>query len=143
MTERGPSATSAVISMPRFIGPGCITIACSGQQAGAPGVQAVAPGVLPLAGEEGGVHPLALHPQHHHGVGVGQRRVEVVGDLARPGADTDRQQRRRRDQGHLRAEGVQQQDVGAGDPGVQDVADDRDAQAGQVAGAAGQVLRAS
>ena len=27
MTERGPSATAESISMPRFIGPGCITIA--------------------------------------------------------------------------------------------------------------------
>ena len=30
MTERTWSATSALISMPRFIGPGCMTMACSG-----------------------------------------------------------------------------------------------------------------
>ena len=28
-TERGPSATPAVISMPRFIGPGCMTMVFS------------------------------------------------------------------------------------------------------------------
>ena len=31
--QRAESATSAVISMPRFIGPGCITMACSGIRA--------------------------------------------------------------------------------------------------------------
>ena len=31
--------------------------------------QAVADGVLPRAGEEAAAHPLALDPQHHHGVG--------------------------------------------------------------------------
>ena len=29
MVDRAESATSGAISMPRFIGPGCITIACS------------------------------------------------------------------------------------------------------------------
>src|SRR5215469_8471233 len=33
IVERGESATSAAISTPRFIGPGCITIACSGSRA--------------------------------------------------------------------------------------------------------------
>ena len=33
IVERAPSATSAAISMPRFIGPGCITIAWSGRSA--------------------------------------------------------------------------------------------------------------
>ena len=40
--------------------------------------------------------------------------------------DADRQQRRRRDEGDLGAEGREQQDVRARDPAVQDVADDRD-----------------
>ena len=30
IVERGESATSAAISMPRFIGPGCMTMASSG-----------------------------------------------------------------------------------------------------------------
>ena len=33
MTDRGSPATSAVISTPRFIGPGCITSACAGSRA--------------------------------------------------------------------------------------------------------------
>src|SRR5215204_2592687 len=32
MTARSESATSAVISSPRFMGPGCMTIACSGNR---------------------------------------------------------------------------------------------------------------
>ena len=125
--------------MPRFIGPGCMTIAWSGS-CGHPGaVEAVAAGVLAGAGEERGVHPLALHPQHHHHVALGEHGVEVVRRRARPGVDADRQQRRRRDQGDLGAEGVQQQHVGAGDPAVQHVADDRDPAAVEVARAVAQV----
>ena len=33
IVDRGESATSAAISTPRFIGPGCITMACSGSSA--------------------------------------------------------------------------------------------------------------
>src|SRR6185312_13513919 len=33
IVERTESATSAPISMPRFIGPGCMTMACSGSSA--------------------------------------------------------------------------------------------------------------
>ena len=33
IVDRGESATSAAISTPLFIGPGCITIACSGSSA--------------------------------------------------------------------------------------------------------------
>ena len=81
MVERTESATSEAISMPRFIGPGCITTACSGSAAIRLGVEAVAAAVLARRGEEGALHPLALHPQHHHHVALGQRPVEVV---ARP-----------------------------------------------------------
>ena len=95
-------------------------------------VEAVAAGVLALGREEGGVHALALHAQHHHRVGLGQHAVEVVRDLARPGLDADRHQGGRGDEGDLGAEGVQQVDVGAGDPAVQDVADDGDAPAVEV-----------
>ena len=51
-------------------GPGCMTIACGGQQADPPGVEAVAAGVLAGAGEVRRAHALALDPQHHHGVEV-------------------------------------------------------------------------
>ncbi len=33
IVERAESATSAAISTPRFIGPGCMTMACSGSSA--------------------------------------------------------------------------------------------------------------
>ena len=75
MTERAESATSAAISMPRFIGPGCMTIACSGSCAIRARVEAVAAAVLARAREERGVHPLALHPQHHHDVALGAARA--------------------------------------------------------------------
>ena len=54
-----------------------------GQQRHPVDVEAVAAAVLAGAREVGGVHPLALDPQHHHDVGLGQHRVEVVGDLGR------------------------------------------------------------
>ena len=114
-----------------------------GQRAPSGGVQPVAAAVLALGREERGAHPLALDPQHHHDVGLGQHRVEVVGDLAGQAADADRQQRRRRDQRDLGAERVQQQHVGAGHPAVQDVADDGDPH-GPRAGRAGcRIVKAS
>ena len=85
-------------------------------------------GVLAGAREERGAHPLALHPQHHHGVALGaataSRSYDVV---ARPG-------RRRRPGSSVGGATsvtsapsvLQQQHVGAGDPAVQHVADDRD-----------------
>ena len=74
-----------------------------------------------------------LHPQHHHGVGVRQRFVEAVGHRGRPVLDPDREQRRRGDQGDL---GPRCPAGGrwTGPPAVEDVAHDRDAQAGQVTG---------
>lgn len=95
-------------------------------------VEPVPPRVLALGREEGGVHPLSLHTQHHDRVGLRQHAVEVVRDLAGPGLDADGDQGGRGDQGDLGAEGVQQVDVGAGDPAVQDVADERDPLARQV-----------
>ena len=59
--------------------------------------------------------------------------VEVVADGCTATRWTPmRQQRRRGHHGDLGAEGAQQPEVGAGHPGVQDVADDRDLHAGQV-----------
>ena len=119
--------------MPRFIGPGCITIAWSGSRASAAVVEPVAAAVLAGAREERGVHPLLLHPQHHHRVGLLERGVEVVRRLDRPRLDPDRQERRRGDQRDLGAQRVEQQHVGARHPAVQDVADDRDPSALEVA----------
>ena len=104
-----------------------------GQQRHPAGVQPVPAAVFAHRREVRGIHPLGLHPEHHHDVGLGQRRREVVADLARPGRYGDRQQRGRRDERDVGAERAQQQHVGPGHPAVQDVADDRDAQAVQAA----------
>ena len=80
-----------------------------GQLGHALAVQAVAPRVLALGREERGVHPLALHAQHHHRVGLRAARRPGRTTPRRPVLDADRQQRRRGDQGDLGAERVQQQ----------------------------------
>ena len=54
-----------------------------------------------------------------------QDLVEVVADLHRPALEVGRHQGRRADQGDLGAEGRERLHVGAGHPGVLDVADDR------------------
>src|SRR4051794_20389732 len=72
-----------------------------GQRRHPEGVEAVAAAVLPGAGEERGVHPLGLHPQHHHHVGLGQDGVQVVVHRRRPALHAHRQQRGRRDEDHL------------------------------------------
>ena len=83
--------------------------------------------ILARRRKEAAVHSLGLHPQHQHRIGGGQLGVQIVRDAHRPVRDPDRQQRRRRHQHHLSAQGGQQHDVGTGDPAVQDVADDDDA----------------
>ena len=113
--------------MPRFIGPGCITIACSGSIGHARGVEAVAPAVLARVGEERGVHALALHPQHHDDVGLRaarrrDRRSTAHGQPSTPtgssvgGATSVTSAPSVRKQQHVRAR----------HPAVQHVADDRD-----------------
>src|SRR5699024_2628755 len=77
-----------------------------------------------------------LHPEHHDRVRAGiHRLIEVVGDLRGPVRDPGGQERGRSDEGDVRAEGVQQVDVRAGDPGVQHVTDDRDVDAVEVVAA--------
>ncbi|MPN60994.1 hypothetical protein SDC9_208728 [bioreactor metagenome] len=92
-------------------------------------------GVLAFGGEEAAGHPLALHPQHHHDVGLAEHRVQVVADLAAPVLHPGGQQGRGRDQHDLTPEGVLQQHVAAHDPRVQQVADDRDLLSGEALGA--------
>ena len=75
---------------------------------------------------EGAVHALALQPQHHHDVDVGEPLGHVVKDLDAEPLDLGRQQGARRDDPHARPHRVQQRDVRARDAAVQDVAADRD-----------------
>ena len=104
--------------MPRFIGPGCITIVCVLQH-GHPARRRGRSGgcTRGRVGKNDAVHPLALDPQHHHRVGLGQHRVEVVGRLDRARCRPDRQQRRRRDQGDLGAERLAAAARWSGPPG--------------------------
>ena len=80
------------------------------------------------ARHEGARHALALQPQHHHDVGVLQPRAHVAADLDAHLLDRGRQKRRRADDAHPGAELAEQQDVGARDPRMQDVAADGDRQ---------------
>jgi hypothetical protein len=79
-----------------------------------------------LAGrrKEAAGHSFGLDPQHQHRVGDGQFGVEVMRHGHRPTGHSDGKQRRGRHQNHLGTQGVQQQNVGPGNPAVQDVSDD-------------------
>ena len=130
------SAASAEISRPRFIGPGCITMACGGQQRQPAGVQPVPAGVLPGAGEERARSSAPAAP-----AASSRRRRAADRRAPRPGRSSTSHGQRATPTGSSvggatrttsRAEGGQQQHVGAGDPAVQHVADDRDPPAGQV-----------
>ena len=56
--------------------------------------------------DEGAVHALALQPQHHHDVDLGEALGHVVKDLDAEPLDLGRQQGARRDDPHARAHRV-------------------------------------
>jgi hypothetical protein len=80
-------------------------------------------------GHQRAVHALALQPQHHDDVGAVQTLAHVARHFDAETLDARRQQCRRRDDTHACAHGVKQDDVRAGDAGMQDVAADRHQQA--------------
>ena len=121
-------------STPRLTGPGCMS-SWRGEQA--PAVDAVDAGVLAQRGDEGLLHPLVLHPQRVDDVGRAQA-VEREAHVAAERLDVARDQRRRPADRHVGAHLLEGQDVGPRDPAVQDVADDPDARAVDVAQAAAQ-----
>ena len=82
------------------------------------------------------MHALALQPQHHHDVDIGEARRHVVKHLDAEPLDRGRQQRARRHHPHPRAHGVEQRDVRARDAAVQHVAADRHGEAAEPALAA-------
>src|SRR5579883_3060943 len=92
--------------------------------------------VLADRGHEAAVHALGLQAQHHDDVGVLEALGHVVKDLDAHTVDLGGKQRARRHHAHSRAHGVEQVDVGARDPAVQDVAADRNHQALEPAPAA-------
>ena len=77
----------------------------------------------------GAVHALALQAQHHHDVGAVEALAHVARDFDAEALDAGRQERGGGDHAHARAHGVEQDDVGAGDARVQDIAADRHQQA--------------
>ena len=119
------SATSLPISTPRFIGPGCMISASGLARAQLVVVEPEEMEVFAGRRHEGAVHALALQPQHHHDVDIGEARGHVVKHLDAQPLDRGRQQGARRHHPHPGAHGVEQRDVRARDPAVQDVAADR------------------
>ena len=75
ITDCGPSATSLVISSPRIIGPGCMTMACGARRA-AVLVQLISGHVVVQVDVQTG-HPFLLNAQHHHNLRLRQRLIEV------------------------------------------------------------------
>ena len=105
--------------------------------------EAVGDGVLAGRGEVPAAHPLALDAQHHHGVdrAVGAAALEHLVEVPgrgepvglRPVRDAARHEGRWRDDGDVRAEPAEGDDVGAEHPRVGQVADDGDVPAVEVA----------
>ncbi len=98
------------------------------EQTGTLGGEAEGCRVLAEGGKELLVHALALETQEVDHIGFGHNRIDVVAHLDRPALQRRRQQRRRRHQGHGGTEGRKGDHIGAGNPAVPDVADDRDTQ---------------
>src|SRR5262245_11570812 len=82
--------------------------------------------ILLRRGHERAVHALALQAQHHHDVGVAQPLAHVAGGLDAHALDAGRQQRGGGHHPHPGAQRVEQDDVRARHPRMQDVAADGD-----------------
>ena len=97
-------------------------------------IQAPAAGILPRIGKESAVHPLGLDAQHHYNVrSLPQRLIEVIADRNGPVRNADGQEGRRGDQLHGGTQNAKQPDVRSSDTRMQDVSDNRDADAVEVA----------
>src|SRR6202040_1978900 len=72
------------------------------------------------------LHPLALQAQHHHDVGAVEPRAHVPENLDPHPLDSRQQQRRWPGHAHPRAERREQQNIGARDTRMKDVAADHD-----------------
>ena len=84
ITERGRSATSAAISTPRFIGPGCMTNACSGRRANRLRSRPEPRAVLAQRREQRLGLALELHAQEVHDVDFGSTSSRSCADVDRP-----------------------------------------------------------
>jgi hypothetical protein len=77
----------------------------------------------------GTVHTLALEAEHHHDVGAVEALAHVAGHFDAEALDAGRKQRGGGNDPHTRAHLVEQDDIGARDPRMQDIAADRHQQA--------------
>ena len=88
-------------------------------------VDAEGRGVLADAGEEGALEALLLDAQHHHHVGSVEGLTQARDHLDAERLDAQRDHGGRRRDPDLGTQLLEAEDVGAGDPRVQHVADDR------------------
>ena len=134
ITDWAPAATSAAISTPSFIGPGCMTRAPGRASARRSRGQPVAGRVFAQRRQQPGRHPLALDPQRHDDVGVAQRLVDRGRDVEAPAGRRSpagprleaAEQRRRAAQPQVGAGRGQRPDVGARHARMEQVAEDHD-----------------
>ena len=84
--------------------------------------------IFALAGHEARCHALALEPQHHDDVGVGETLAHGGVDLDPKPLDARGEQGGGRHDAHPGAERIEQQNVGARHPRMQDIAADGDDQ---------------
>ena len=127
ITECLPSATAESISTPRFIGPGCITIASGFASASLSGGQTVVLEEFPGRRQQRALHALVLQAQHHDDVATCETLAHVVED---PHAQRSHRGRAAASCGPIartsgRAERRQAVDERARDARMQHVADDR------------------
>ena len=133
ITLCAPSATAESISTPRLIGPGCMTIASGLASASFSGREAEGLGVLAGARQHRPAHALVLQAQHDDHVGAADALGQVVADAHAHLLQVAGHQRLRADGADLgHAERRQRMDVGAGDARMDDVADDRHRELGEV-----------
>ena len=90
------------------------------------GVEAEEMEVFAHRRHEVAIHALELEAQHHDDIGVGEALAHVVEDLDAEALDAGGQECRRADDPDACAQGIEQQNVGAGDAAVRDVAADGD-----------------
>ena len=142
MADCGPSATPAVISRPRMMGPGCSTSG-RGRERGQPLAGELVAGLVLVEIQLQAGEPLGLNAQHHDDLRLAEGGFEVAldGDAGAGAGRQFRQQLFGAAEHHARAQPGQQQHVGAGDAAVQDVADDGDGDAGEGVGGDGVDVR--
>ena len=125
ITEWGPSATFEASSMPRLMGPGCMTSTFFGKPGKFFKVEAETLAVFADRREGPARLALELEPEQHHHVGAVERLVEIVGHRHAQAFGVLGQQRGRAAQDDLHAHGLHAPGVRPRHARVEDIADDR------------------